>query len=210
MSKKFDKMGWYVAVALAGAMFGMGFKAPGDKVGTVDTAKVLNQSDYAQKQLANLKSMNTSRHNIVDLVQQYPVMKTEDAQSFKDLTLKDKQTPEDKASLDRIAQAAKDADSQYRALTTKSNPTPTEIAALDEFNRRKDQNEKLLQAWGQEFQNDITTLRDQVDKDALAKVRDAVTQVAKDQGFSVVFVTDVAPYSANDITDAALKAMNKK
>jgi Skp family chaperone for outer membrane proteins len=210
MSMKFDKMGWFVAVAMAGAMFGMGFKAPGDKVGTVDIMKVFRDSDYAKKENDNLHTMGSARQGIIDLVVQYPVMKTEDAQSFKDLTLKDKPTPDDKASLDRITQSAKDADSQYRALTTKSSPTPTELAALDEFNRRKDQNTKLVQNWRQEFENDISSLQDKLRADALSKVRDAVAQVAKDQGFSVVFVTDVAPYSANDITDAALKAMNKK
>jgi Skp family chaperone for outer membrane proteins len=176
----------------------------------VDIGKVFKESDYVKKQNDNLHTMGAARQGIIDLVRQYPVMKPEDATSFKDLTLKEKPTLDDKAALDRITQSAKEADTQYRALTTKASPTPTELAALEDYNRHKDQNANLVKNWGQEFENDFSSLQDKLRTDALQKVRDSVSQVAKDQGFSVVFVTDVAPYSANDITDAALKVMNKK
>jgi hypothetical protein len=47
-------------------------------------------------------------------------------------------------------------------------------------------------------------------KAAIAKAKAAVADAAKKGEVSVVFVQDVAPYSANDITADALKSMNGK
>ena len=123
--------------------------------------------------------------------------------------MKDKLTPEDKIALDKITQSAKDADAQYRALATKSNPTPAELAQIEEFNRHKDSLGVLQQKWTQEFNDELNGLGEKAQNDAISKIRDIVSQVAKEQGFSVVFSSQVAPYSANDLTDAATKLMNK-
>jgi len=209
MSMKFDKMGWFVAVALAGVMCGTGFKAPGDKVGSVDINKVFMDSDYSKKQQETLRTAKATRVAVLELINTYRVMKPEDALRFHDLSIKDKPIADDKVEQDKISQSAKDADATYRALATKSSPTPAELAQIEEFNRRKDALAQLQQKWTQEFNEQMGALNEKVQNDALAKVRDIVSQVAKDQGFSVVFNSQVAPYSANDITDAATKLMNK-
>jgi len=209
MSMKFDKMGWYVAVALAGAMFGMGFKAPGDKVGSVDIGKIFQDSDYSKKQQESLRQAKLARQGILDLIKSYSVMKPEDAQKFATLTLSPTPGPTDKAEEDRITQAAKDSDTLYRALATKSNLTPAEQSEVDDFNRRKDQIIVLQGKWAQEYNDQLGQMADKLQTDAIAKIRDAIGQIAREQGFSVVFSNAVAPYSANDMTDAATKLMNK-
>jgi Skp family chaperone for outer membrane proteins len=209
MSMKLDRMGWFVAVALIGVMCGSGFKAPTDKVGSVDINKVFADSDYSKKQQEQLREAGTTRRGVLDLLHAYAVMRPEDAQRFADLSLKEKPTPEDKAEEDKITQAAKDADTIYRGLATKANPTPAELAQIEDFNRRKDRISVLQQQWAQQFQDQMNAMTDKVRTDAVGKVREAIGQVARDQGYSVVFSTEFAPYCSNDLTDAATKAINK-
>jgi Skp family chaperone for outer membrane proteins len=202
-------MGWFIAIGLAGVMCGMGFKAPGDKVGTVDIGKVFSDSDYSKKQQQSLSAAKAARVAVLDLVNTYRVMRPDDAQKFHDIALKDKPLPEDKTEQDRITQAAKDADALYRALATKSSPSTAELAQIEDLNRRKDSIGVLQQKWTQEFNEELSSIADKLQADALAKVREAIAQVGRDQGFSVVFATSVAPYSANDLTEASTKLMNK-
>lgn len=209
MSMKLDRMGWFVAVALAGAMFGMGFKAPGDKVGTVDIRKIFQDSDYSKKQQETLRQAKAARQGVLDLIRTYAVMKPDDAQKFAALSLNPAPPADAKAQEDQITQAAKDADTLYRALATKSNPTTAELSEIEDFNRRKDTIAGLQQKWAQEYTDDLQQMADKMQADAITKIREAIGQVARDQGFSVVFSNEVAPYSANDLTDAATKLMNK-
>lgn len=210
MSMKIEKMGWYVAIALAGAMCGMGFKAPGDKIGSVDLSRVFNESEFAKKQSESLRAMGAARQDVLQLISTYRTMRPEDAQKFHDLSLKATPAPTDKDELDKIKAAAIDSDKLYRALATKASPQASELTQIEELNRRKDSTGALQQKWATEFDADINTMREKLRADTLSKAKDAVNQVGKDQGFSIVFVSDVAPYSANDLTDAALKQMNKK
>jgi Skp family chaperone for outer membrane proteins len=62
--------------------------------------------------------------------------------------------------------------------------------------------------WYQEFTGDLQEWSDKHHLDNLNKARDAVASVAKAQGYTLVFDKSVAPYGANDLTDAALQAMN--
>jgi Skp family chaperone for outer membrane proteins len=188
----------------------MGFKAPGDvKIGNVDIGKVFSESEYSKKQQENLRLAQAARRGVMELIGTYRVMKPDDAQKFHDLSIKDKPVAEDKTEMDRITAAAKDDDTKYRALATKSSPTPQELASIEEYNKRKDATGVLQQKWAQEFDSDLASLQEKARADALTKVREAVGTVAKEQGYSIVFVSDIAPYSANDLTESATKAMAK-
>ncbi len=46
--------------------------------------------------------------------------------------------------------------------------------------------------------------------DTMQRVKDAISQVGRDQGYSLVLAQNIAPYSANDLTADAMKAMNNK
>jgi Skp family chaperone for outer membrane proteins len=207
---KLERLGWVVAAALAGAMIGMGFQGNAQKTGTVDLEKVFNESTFAKKQTEGLRNMGQSRVGVVEFLRTYRTLKPEDATKFKDLSLKETKTPTDTAELERIKNQAQQDEQKYRELSTKDKPTQAEITQIEEFNRRKQSTGELLEKWNGEFTNELQTRQEGLRGETLQRVKDAVAQVAKDQGYSIVFVQNVAPYSANDLTGEALKAMNNK
>jgi Skp family chaperone for outer membrane proteins len=207
---KFDKMGWFVAVGLLGCMVGMGFQGSSQKIGTVDLARVFNESDFAKSQDGSLKTMGASRKAILDFIAAYRAIPTEDAQKFRDLSLKPNGGATEKAELDRIRQAALATDQKFRDLQTKASPTDADRTQLNEFGRRANENMAFAQRLEQEFTEEIRQKQEGLRNETLKRAKAAVADVAAKQGYSVIFVEDVAPYSANDVTTEALKAMNAK
>jgi Skp family chaperone for outer membrane proteins len=207
---KFDKLGWVVAAGVIGIMVGSGFQNSTVKIATVDLEKVFNDSEYAKNQTAVLRNMGVARQGVLEYLSTYRAVKVEDAQRFRDLSLKDNPTPADKTALDSLKTTIQTDDRRFKDLQTKSNPTPDEQAALQDYNRRIQQLAALQQRWNQEFEDEIRNMQQRLRNDTLNRVRQSVNDVAKQQGQSVVFASQVAPYAANDITDEALKNMNAR
>jgi hypothetical protein len=70
--------------------------------------------------------------------------------------------------------------------------------------------ERVAQLYLREFTQEMQGWADKAKGDSLERARGAVQDVAKAQAFTVVFEIGIAPYGANDVTDAALQAMNAK
>jgi Skp family chaperone for outer membrane proteins len=207
---RFERLGWIVAAALAGGIAAAGFQGSTEKSGTVDLAKVFNDSEYAKKQTESLRNMGQARQGVIDFIRQNPHMKTEDTTRFRELSVKEAPTAPEKAELERIKNDAQASETKFRELSTKDKPSQAELTQLEELNRRKDNSQQVLDKWNQDFAAELQQRQEGLRNDTLARVKDAVSQVAKTQGYTIVFVQDVAPYSAHDLTADALKAMNGK
>src|SRR5579872_1951953 len=99
---KLERLGWVVAAALAGGMVGMGFKAPGDKTGSVDIAKIFKESDFSKKQTEALRGQIMARQAVIEFVKNNRNMKADDATKLRDLSIKDTQSAADKTDIERI------------------------------------------------------------------------------------------------------------
>jgi Skp family chaperone for outer membrane proteins len=207
---KFERLGWIVAAVLAGSMVGVGFQDKTEKTGSVDLHKVFDESDYAKKQTEVLRNMGTVRAGVLEFVHSNIHMKPDDAAKFRRLSLLEAPTAPDTADLQRLKSDAITNEGNFTTLQTKSNPGADVMAQIDEMNKHRDANNALLEQWNRDFTTEVQTKQENLRNDTLTRVKDAVQQVAKAQGYSIVFAQDVAPYSANDLTAEALVAMNKK
>ena len=206
---KIERAGWIAVAVLAGAVGTAGFQTPVVKNGIVDVEKVFNESTFAKNQSESLRNMGAARQSVLEFVNQYRTMKTDDATKFKDLTVKATPlSPAEKTELERIKADAKKSEDDYREAVTKTSPTPELLKQIEDWNRRKDASGDLLQAWQQDFTTEVQGKQASLRSEALVKVRQAIQKVARDQGYTMVFDSNVAPYAANDLTDEALKVMN--
>lgn len=199
-----------VAAALAGAVIGMGFRAPGDKTGTVDVIKVFKDSDYAKTQNEGLQAQVAARRDVVTFVQTHRNMKPEDADKLRILSTKDKPTAADKDDITRIKTDAGSDEQKAQALQTKEKPTAAELTQIEDYTKRKDATGQRLEKWRTEFNDELTQQQEKMNADALVRVRQVIQQVARDQGYSIVFAQEIAPYCSNDLTADSLKGMNAK
>jgi Skp family chaperone for outer membrane proteins len=203
-----QKLGWAAAALMAVGLIGMGFQTTPPKFGTVDMEKVFNDSTFAKTQTDNLRNMGELRQSVLVFVNTYRTVTVADATKFRDLTIKPNASAAEKAETERIKSDATKTEARYRELTTKAGLTPEEAKEVEELNRRKEATGELLQTWQQAFMDEVSTKQNGLRAEALGKVRQAVQKVARDQGYTIIFDQNVAPYSANDVTDEAMKVMN--
>lgn len=200
------------AVAIAFGIFAaIGFQDATNKLGIVDISKVVEDSDFGKSNQTTFNQMKTAREGVLEFMDTYRVLTVEQATRFRDLSIKPTPTVEEKAELDRIKAEVIAADRKNKELSVKTTGLTAEDRALiEEYSKRSNNIEMMAGRWLREFTNELQTWADRQKVTSLERARTAVHEVAKAGGFTLVFEVGIAPYGANDLTDAALKAMNAK
>jgi Skp family chaperone for outer membrane proteins len=106
------------------------------------------------------------------------------------------------------AQASKAAQ-QLTDLQQKKDPAPADTALVASLTSQYETGKAALQEVGDGYQEQLKTLSDKDNADFTQSVKDAIIAVAQQRGLSVVFTSDIAVYTANDITDDVVKRINK-
>jgi Skp family chaperone for outer membrane proteins len=208
---KVHNLGWGLAGVMALAMAGMvgaGMQTPSMKIGVVDWQRVFNESEHAKKQEDIFRGYQKRREDALRFFESYKTMDTKVLLKFRELSVKDSLQPAEKAELEKIKLDAIAADKKYRELQTKNPPNAEELKQLEELNGRVRTAQNLLLNWAQGFDEELRQMQGKMRVETLTKVRKAVKEVGAKEGYTVVYVNDVAPYGANDLTEATLKAVN--
>lgn len=207
---RFHQLGWALAAALIAVGLAGGFQAPTLKIGVVDLTKVVEESDLGKENQATYKSMQTAREGLLEFLDNYRVLTNEQAMRIRELTLKKDSTDAEKAELERVKADVIAADKRSRELATKPNMTPEERTLVEEYARRAQTMADVQTRWYREFTNELQQWADKQKVAGIEKARAATRDVAKAGGFTVVYEIGIAPYGSEEVTDAALKAMNAK
>ncbi|HVL38499.1 MAG TPA: OmpH family outer membrane protein [Fimbriimonadaceae bacterium] len=208
---RFHKLGWIVAAGLAGIILGGGFRQGGDaKMAVVDLAKVVETSNFGQDNQKTFNKMKDDREGILEFIDTYRVLTVEQASKLRELSLKPNITPAEKAELDRIKADVIAADKRNKEIIQKTNLTPEERTLMEENARRSQTMEITAQRWLREFTSDMQGWADKQKMASIERARQAIQEVGRTGGYSIIFEIGVAPYGANDVSDAALKAMNAR
>ncbi len=201
-------LGWVVAAGLTLFMFGSGFQAAQEKTGVVDLNKVIQDSNLGKSNSQSLNQALAKRRGLLDFITTYSVMTVEQANQLKGLELKETPTEADKAQVTKIKQDVLDSDKRRAALMTKQNLTDADRTQIQEYSQRARAMEELAMSWDREFSNDLSNLREQLQQNTIEQARAALARVAKQQGFTTVLESTVAPYGANDLTAPTVTSMN--
>lgn len=207
---RFLQLGWIVACAILGITLAGGFQGPSDKIGVVDMASVMERSDFGKQNQESFTKMRLSREGLLEFIDTHRVLTNEQAQQLRDLSMKPNPTKEDTARIDTIKAEVVAASKRSAELATKGNLTPEERTLVEEYARRSQTMNDVATRWYREFSTDMSNWAEAQKLEGVRRAREATQQVAKEQGYTVVFEIGVAPYGASDLTDAALKAMNAK
>jgi Skp family chaperone for outer membrane proteins len=203
-------MGWVLSAGILAMMAGSGFQAKNDKFGVVDLAEVFSSSEFAKGQTDTLRNLNTQRQDILQFANTYPVFSTEQAQRFRELSVKTQPSAAEKAELEKLKGTIIEQDKKLKNIQIKPQPTPEEVALMREYSERAQNMVRTLERWAREFSDELLGMQDKLRKDTLDRVKNAVQEVGTKQGYSVVYVQDIVPYGANNITSESLKVMNSK
>jgi Skp family chaperone for outer membrane proteins len=207
---KFNKLGWVFAAAMGAVLIGSGFQGPSEKTGVVDISKVVEDSEFGKQSQETFRVMKTSREAVLEFIDDHRVLTQEQAVRLKDLSLKTNATDADKSALETLRAEIMLSGKRSMELAQKPSLTAEERTLLEEYARRSQTMEQVAQRWFREFSSEMQGWADKQKLASLDRARGAIQEVARQQGFTVVFEVGIAPYGANDLTSAALQAMNTR
>jgi Skp family chaperone for outer membrane proteins len=202
--------GWIVAAGLAGMMVAGGFQPAQEKTGVVDLNRMMQQSEFGKANQANINASLKARRELLEFVNTYRILTVEQAARLKELKLKAAPTQAERDEITRIENDVKASDRRRIELSQKQNLTEQDRQMLQDFASRSQAMMQTLDRWNNEFNEELGQISDQANQLTMERARAALSEVGKSQGFTVIIETRFAPYGANDVTEAALKAMNAK
>jgi Skp family chaperone for outer membrane proteins len=177
--------------------------------GSVDIQKLQTQSSRKAKYDADLHAL-ADRLDTAFKQQTSSIMLTR-AEQTELGSLLSKANPND-ADRARVAalqgQAARTAQELANLQQAKA-PTPADTARLAALTGQYQSGQAALQEVGDGYQVQLKKLSDQDNAEFTRSVREAITAVAQQKGLSVVFTSDIAVYTTNDITEDVVKRINK-
>ena len=205
-----EKIAYLLVAAAIGVLAASGFQDATTKMGVVDISDVVEQSDYGKKNQEDFNAMKSAREGILEFIDTYRVLTNEQALKLRELSLKGNASAPEKAELETLKATIIASDKKSKELAQKPNLTPEERTLMQDYAQRSQTMEQVAQRWFREFTNEMQQWADKQKSASIQKARDAVNEVAKTGGYTIVLESGVAPYGANDLTQAALKAMNAK
>ncbi len=209
MKNKILGLGWLVAAAMGVTMVASGFQATGVKAGVVDMQRILSESAAGKKVRDDMSVQVDLRQGLLQFVNTNKVISAEQADKLKTLTLKPGATQADKDEVERIKTAIRNSSKKFNDLLVKASLTDAEKVEYNTMNEQRRNADNLLGQWNQEFSGDLNTMQDEMLAGVLKKAREAVQAVGKKDAYTMIFPTTVAVYASNDITDAAIKAVDE-
>ena len=177
--------------------------------GSVDIQKLQTQSTKKTKYDADLHAL-ADRLDTAFKLQAASVMLSKANQTELGILLSEANpTTADQAHIAALqAQSTKDAQA-LQDLQQKKEPTPADTSTLDTLTTQYKAGQQALQDIGDGYQAQLKALSDKDNTEFTQAVRDAISAVAQQKGLSVVFTSDIAVYTTNDITDDVVKRLNK-
>lgn len=206
----FHRLGWIVAAAILGVIAASGFQGSFEKVASVDLSHMVDTSDLGKAGAAAFDTMKVGREGLLQFIDDNRVLTLDQAKNLRTMWLKDNLSTADKAALESLKAQIVAQQKRNVELSTKTTLTPEERTLLQEYASRSANMETLANQWLEEFRQEMRDWGQGKRAETLQKAKAAAQEVAKAQGFTLVFDSGVAVYAANDLTADALKAMNAK
>jgi Skp family chaperone for outer membrane proteins len=208
MSKS-DKLGWIVAAGMAGALVMSGFQGTGMKFANCDVEKVFNVSNLTKENSDQLQRYGAKRVDILKFLGANRAMSPADTQTYADLELLAKPSDAETQKLNAIIAAAEKENAAQNDLIQKANPTADDQIKISSYRDKNRVNTEFTQKLEAKYDSDIREQQTKLKNDALDKVRKTIADLARKQGYSIVFNIDSAPFAANNLTDEVVKEVNK-
>lgn len=184
--------------------------APGTLViGSVDIARLQVGSTRKAKYDTDLRTLADRLDASFKLQAQNLMLSLADQNELGTLLNTPRPTDSDRAKVTALETKATANAQRLVDLQQKKDPTPADTAQLGALSDMNAAGQKIVQDIGAGYQTQLKKLSDDDNTAFTAAVKEAINAVAQQRGLTVVFTSDVAVYTTNDITDDVIKRINK-
>jgi Skp family chaperone for outer membrane proteins len=185
----------------------------GLKIAVVNPARIVLDSKFYKVSMDELQKLQQDTSLMIRTWDQNSLLPEADQKTLSELTIQEN-TKESldgpkKAQKQKLLDKGKTLFDESVALQTKPNLSQAEQDRLREFARldadtKKREQDTATKVKG-ELDAKVAAIRDKTDKEA----RDSLNKIAKKDGYTLVFSSEVLLYADNDITDKVLSDLNK-
>jgi len=177
--------------------------------GSVDINRIQAKSDKKAKYDTELHAL-AAKLDLQFKQQATNIMLTKTEQlEMGGLMEKVNQSDSDKARITALQTQASKSFQELSDLQQKKDPTPADTNHLAALTTQYTTGQAALQEVGDSYQARLKVVSDKDNADFTQSVKAAIAEVAQQRGLSVVFTSDIAVYTTNDITDDVVKRINR-
>jgi Skp family chaperone for outer membrane proteins len=177
--------------------------------GSVDINKLQAQSTRKTKYDTDLHALDDKLTTAIQQQAKYSMLSTADQNELGSLLTSPHPTDSDRARITALETKSDQAAQQFTSLQQKKDPTPADTAQIGTLNDMNTAAQTTLHDIAAGYQAQLKKLSDDDNAAFTLSVKEAINAVAQQRGLSVVFTSDIAVYTANDITDEVIKRINK-
>lgn len=177
--------------------------------GSVDIQKLQTESSRKAKYDTDLHAL-ADRLNTAFTKQTASIMLTKAEQTeLGGLLSKVNPTENDSTRVAVLQSKANKAAQELTDLQQAKAPTPADTARIASLTSQYDAGKLALQEIGDGYQTQLKALQEKDNTEFTQSVKEAISAVAQQKGLSVVFDSNIAVYTTNDITADVVKRINK-
>ncbi|MEW5883902.1 MAG: OmpH family outer membrane protein [Armatimonadota bacterium] len=199
-----------VVATLAVVLIGLAaFQNQTTKFGVVDLSAVADKSKLGEREKQAFDTFRREVNNILTFINNNKVMTAQQRDQLLTLWLAENSTDQQKQQLEQVKSAIQTASSRYAELVRKTNPTPDELTELSEKSALAGVTQDVLPQIQNSLAQELQARAQEKQTSVLTKAREAAAKYGKQQGFTLIFDSNVAPYAANDVTDEVVKVMDR-
>ena len=201
-----------VASAAAAACIAAPQAAKADSLfGSVDVAKI--QSGYVKLQdmQTKIKQVGDDLNRRFKIQQGYDMLTLDEQQQLEALLAKQTRSETENQKVSELENKSSH-DSQTLAALQQKPPaqlTEADKGQLTALTSQHQAGTQALQSVSDEYQDQFNAQQTKIQGEFTDQVKAAIAAVAKEKNLAVVFDSNVAIYTTNDITDDVLKRLNK-
>jgi len=122
---------------------------------------------------------------------------------------KPKQTDEEKKRIGALQEKGDTAAAKYKLLEQTGNPTAAQTQEYTQLEDTQKRGTQVMDGIRNGYAQKLDARRQEVEAKILADIKAAIGKVATERGISIVFTSDVAIWTANDVTADVIKLVNK-
>lgn len=179
--------------------------------GHVDVQQVLNESKARQRDIAELTQMANSLRTIWQSLQDANsrFLSEPEIRELAGLYEKATKTDVDKKRITALEDAGTAKAERKRKLENTANPTDEQQQQFGQLRAAEDKGNAILKTLNDEFNKRMETRQAELNNKTVVDIKAVIGKIAQEKGLSVIFDSQVAIWTANDITQDVIKQINK-
>lgn len=178
--------------------------------GAVDLKRVVDEYEQRKTMEQQLQQLRDQLRVKLQWRANNLLLSEEEINEYENLASLTNPTQQQRQRIQQIEQKSQQLNQELSALRQKNPPTEQEVQRINQLTASENRNKEVLAQKQDQFEQELSTRRDEMINQMLQDIRKAVAAVAQEKALAVVFDTSMVLYASNDITNDVIRRLNRK